>query len=194
MGNKTTPGIGFSLCFKRDFLIFRGGPHVTRKVVTIWKDFSRSCQVVDVIQWNHQVLVYLWWQGKWYVLMSWLLFFTSDYTVLDCIYSELTRTFYILDLMCWKGHPVYDSEVSVCPMHCGGNFTTLSFAPVILKKKHHLVAMVKYVRSRRQVNFISARSKLIFDRSLIHIICVALDFLYLCLMFPALITSHIPPL
>ena len=34
----------------------------------------------------------------------------SDYTLLDCIYSEIHRTFYILDVMCWRGHPVYDSE------------------------------------------------------------------------------------
>ncbi|XP_077425600.1 snurportin-1 [Vanacampus margaritifer] len=32
----------------------------------------------------------------------------KDYTILDCIYSELDRTFYILDVMCWRGHPVYD--------------------------------------------------------------------------------------
>ncbi|KAG7243228.1 hypothetical protein CRUP_025517, partial [Coryphaenoides rupestris] len=31
-----------------------------------------------------------------------------DYTILDCIYSEMDRTFYILDVMCWRGHPVYD--------------------------------------------------------------------------------------
>ncbi|XP_028411813.1 snurportin-1-like isoform X2 [Dendronephthya gigantea] len=34
----------------------------------------------------------------------------SDYTLLDCVYSELHRTFFILDVMCWRGHPVYDSE------------------------------------------------------------------------------------
>ncbi|XP_061629405.1 snurportin-1 [Phyllopteryx taeniolatus] len=32
----------------------------------------------------------------------------KDYTILDCIYSEVDRTFYILDIMCWRGHPVYD--------------------------------------------------------------------------------------
>ncbi|XP_018621102.1 snurportin-1 isoform X2 [Scleropages formosus] len=32
----------------------------------------------------------------------------KDYTILDCIYSELDRTYYILDVMCWRGHPVYD--------------------------------------------------------------------------------------
>ncbi|XP_037110738.1 snurportin-1 isoform X1 [Syngnathus acus] len=32
----------------------------------------------------------------------------KDYTILDCIYSEADRTFYILDVMCWRGHPVYD--------------------------------------------------------------------------------------
>ncbi|XP_015253920.1 snurportin-1 isoform X2 [Cyprinodon tularosa] len=32
----------------------------------------------------------------------------KDYTILDCIYSEVDRTFYILDVMCWRGHPVYD--------------------------------------------------------------------------------------
>lgn len=35
----------------------------------------------------------------------------SDYTILDCIYSEVDRTYYILDVMCWRGHPVYDCPV-----------------------------------------------------------------------------------
>ncbi|XP_041693593.1 snurportin-1 [Coregonus clupeaformis] len=32
----------------------------------------------------------------------------KDYTILDCIYSEVERTYFILDVMCWRGHPVYD--------------------------------------------------------------------------------------
>lgn len=32
----------------------------------------------------------------------------KDYTILDCIFSEVDRTYYILDVMCWRGHPVYD--------------------------------------------------------------------------------------
>lgn len=35
----------------------------------------------------------------------------TDYTILDCIYSEVDRTYYILDIMCWRGHPVYDCPV-----------------------------------------------------------------------------------
>lgn len=35
----------------------------------------------------------------------------ADYTILDCIYSEVDRTYYILDVMCWRGHPVYDCTV-----------------------------------------------------------------------------------
>ncbi|XP_041465165.1 snurportin-1-like [Lytechinus variegatus] len=34
----------------------------------------------------------------------------SNYTILDCIYSEIHRTYWVLDCMCWHGHPVYDSE------------------------------------------------------------------------------------
>ncbi|XP_064524554.1 snurportin-1 isoform X2 [Pseudopipra pipra] len=32
------------------------------------------------------------------------------YTILDCIYNEAQRTYYILDVMCWRGHPVYDCQ------------------------------------------------------------------------------------
>ncbi|KAI1904048.1 hypothetical protein AGOR_G00001670 [Albula goreensis] len=32
----------------------------------------------------------------------------KDYTILDCIFSEVDRAYYILDIMCWRGHPVYD--------------------------------------------------------------------------------------
>uniref|UniRef100_UPI00398E7DB4 snurportin-1 n=1 Tax=Pristiophorus japonicus TaxID=55135 RepID=UPI00398E7DB4 len=34
----------------------------------------------------------------------------KDYTILDCIYSEVDRTFFVLDVMCWRGHPVYDCQ------------------------------------------------------------------------------------
>ncbi|XP_035667096.1 snurportin-1-like [Branchiostoma floridae] len=34
----------------------------------------------------------------------------KEYTILDTIFCEASRTFYVLDIMCWKGHPVYDSE------------------------------------------------------------------------------------
>ena len=33
-----------------------------------------------------------------------------EYSLLDCIFHEASRTFYILDIMCWRGHPVYDSD------------------------------------------------------------------------------------
>lgn len=31
--------------------------------------------------------------------------------MLDCIFSEIDKTFYILDIMCWNDYPVIDSEV-----------------------------------------------------------------------------------
>lgn len=34
----------------------------------------------------------------------------SDYCILDCVYSSITRTFWTLDIMCWRGHPVYECE------------------------------------------------------------------------------------
>lgn len=33
------------------------------------------------------------------------------YSILDCIYNEAKQTYYILDVMCWRGHPVYDCQV-----------------------------------------------------------------------------------
>src|ERR1043165_2688293 len=35
---------------------------------------------------------------------------TTDYCILDCIYDQTTFTYYVLDLMCWKGHPIYDCD------------------------------------------------------------------------------------
>lgn len=40
---------------------------------------------------------------------SWYL--CAVYCILDCIYSEAQQTYYILDVMCWRGHPVYDCQV-----------------------------------------------------------------------------------
>ncbi|KAG0337839.1 hypothetical protein BG000_004893 [Podila horticola] len=34
----------------------------------------------------------------------------ADYCILDCVYSSVTRTFWTLDIMCWRGHPVYECE------------------------------------------------------------------------------------
>ncbi|KAF9909718.1 hypothetical protein EC991_008199 [Linnemannia zychae] len=34
----------------------------------------------------------------------------SDYCILDCVYSSTTRTFWTIDIMCWRGHPVYECE------------------------------------------------------------------------------------
>ncbi|XP_042331196.1 snurportin-1 [Sceloporus undulatus] len=34
----------------------------------------------------------------------------KDYTILDCIFNEAKQTYYILDVMCWRGHPVYDCQ------------------------------------------------------------------------------------
>lgn len=36
--------------------------------------------------------------------------FYRDNAILDCIYHEVEKTFYVLDIMSWKDHPVYDSE------------------------------------------------------------------------------------
>ncbi|NXV81242.1 SPN1 protein, partial [Atlantisia rogersi] len=32
------------------------------------------------------------------------------YCILDCIYSEAKQTYYILDVMCWRGHPIYECQ------------------------------------------------------------------------------------
>jgi snurportin-1 len=34
----------------------------------------------------------------------------SDYCILDCVYDETQRCYYIIDLMCWRGQPLYDSD------------------------------------------------------------------------------------
>jgi snurportin-1 len=34
-----------------------------------------------------------------------------DCTILDCIYDETSRTYYVLDCLCWKSHPILDTEV-----------------------------------------------------------------------------------
>lgn len=34
----------------------------------------------------------------------------NNYCILDCLFHEGQQTFYVLDIMCWGGHPVYDSD------------------------------------------------------------------------------------
>ena len=50
----------------------------------------------------------------------------ADNAILDCIYVEVLKTYFVLDLMCWKNHPVYDSEV--CTLQASrGNLFNLVF-------------------------------------------------------------------
>jgi len=35
---------------------------------------------------------------------------SQNYSILDCIYDEEIKTYYIRDIMCWKGYPTYDCE------------------------------------------------------------------------------------
>jgi len=41
----------------------------------------------------------------------------ADNSVLDCIYSDVNRTYYVLDLMCWSSYPIYDSEVGIIQLY-----------------------------------------------------------------------------
>ncbi|KAK3097029.1 hypothetical protein FSP39_005735 [Pinctada imbricata] len=34
----------------------------------------------------------------------------KDNAILDCLFNEQEGTYYVLDIMCWKNHPIYDSE------------------------------------------------------------------------------------
>ncbi len=34
----------------------------------------------------------------------------NNYCILDCLFHETQQTFFVLDIMCWGGHPVYDSD------------------------------------------------------------------------------------
>lgn len=34
----------------------------------------------------------------------------NNYSILDCLFHEGQQTFFVLDIMCWGGHPVYDSD------------------------------------------------------------------------------------
>ncbi len=38
--------------------------------------------------------------------------FVPESAILDVVFNEVTQTFYILDIMSWKQHPMYDAEVS----------------------------------------------------------------------------------
>ena len=42
-----------------------------------------------------------------------LCFTIVDVTILDCIFVENMKTFFVLDMMCWKSHPIYDTEVRI---------------------------------------------------------------------------------
>lgn len=68
------------------------------------------------------------------------MFVCAVYCILDCIYNEAAQTYYILDVMCWRGHPVYDCQVLnltlppalpflFCPVLQAAVQPTLGFSP-----------------------------------------------------------------
>jgi len=72
------------------------------------------------------------------------LLYLTDNSVLDCIYSEVNSTYYVLDLMCWASYPVYDSEVllslrTLC--------TVMSLYTVIQTKKNRLLLELGHLLS-----------------------------------------------
>ena len=34
----------------------------------------------------------------------------QNFTIMDCIYDETNRTYWMIDLMCYRGNPIYDSD------------------------------------------------------------------------------------
>ena len=45
-----------------------------------------------------------------------------DCTILDCLYNELEKTYYVLDLMCWNGHSIYETEVAIASVFLFFNY------------------------------------------------------------------------
>ncbi|KAI8989466.1 hypothetical protein BDB01DRAFT_543348 [Pilobolus umbonatus] len=37
---------------------------------------------------------------------------SSDYCILDCVYDAIHWTFYVLDIMCWKGYSTFDCDTN----------------------------------------------------------------------------------
>lgn len=37
---------------------------------------------------------------------------TSDFCILDCVYDAVHWTFYVLDVMCWRGYPIFDCDTN----------------------------------------------------------------------------------
>ncbi|XP_053283836.1 snurportin-1 isoform X1 [Pleuronectes platessa] len=75
----------------------------------------------------------------------------KDYTILDCIYSEVDRTYYILDVMCWRGHPVYD-----CP--CLFSHQQTEFRFFWLQSKVSETEGLSEIAKRNPFRFVSLQS------------------------------------
>ncbi|KAG2185052.1 hypothetical protein INT43_000965 [Umbelopsis isabellina] len=41
----------------------------------------------------------------------------TDYCILDCIFDPVHWVYYVLDIMCWKGHPIYDCDTEFRWVH-----------------------------------------------------------------------------
>ncbi|RKP08238.1 hypothetical protein THASP1DRAFT_23730 [Thamnocephalis sphaerospora] len=81
---------------------------------------------------------------------------SADYCILDCIYVERTFTYYVLDLMCWKGHPFFDCDTEfrqfwlqtqlaeLDPLRPGsGSFYSFTALPAAPATPEHLRALLQ---------------------------------------------------
>ena len=78
-------------------MVFPVGKHC---LVIASKGYIHNSALVD---WNFREtlsLQFAWWKYD----------VAKSYSILDCIHHEILQTFFVLDLMCWNSHPVYNSD------------------------------------------------------------------------------------
>lgn len=68
----------------------------------------------------------------------------NEYTLLDCIFSEVDRTFFVLDVLSWNGHPVVDSETE--------------FRFFWLKSKFEETPMLSEYSKQNQLKFVTLKT------------------------------------
>ena len=67
----------------------------------------------------------------------------SDATMLDCIYSDPLRTYFVLDCLEWKCHPIVDSDVIMMKAH-------LQFSEIEISSILFYLTTITTTKTKRQ--------------------------------------------
>ena len=72
----------------------------------------------------------------------------DDFCILDCIFHESDSTYYIIDMMCWKGYALYDCSAEFRLFWVQSKLAECTQDPQQEQRRYHFVPVPVYTCSK----------------------------------------------